>query len=211
MRASNLSLLSCPHSDCTHTLRVDDTLEFSIQAIDSFGTVVTVGGESFSVLVGGPEAVTYLIQDHNNGSYTGTVCPHIAGKYVIQVYLEQWLIGECSLTVEAGPPVSNTSFVISGSFEGKACDDATPSFVIQARDAFGNNLQEGGVQFQVVVEAPNGENSTASVQDNGDGTYTASYSSQISGNYSISVLLGGVHIFNSPMEQFLGGGTQLAI
>jgi hypothetical protein len=67
---------------------------------------------------------------------------------------------------------------------------------VQAIDAFGNYLVEGGDHFVVLVAGP-GVITPVTV-DNGDGTYKSSVFAREAGNYTAIAYLNGVQIAGSP-------------
>jgi hypothetical protein len=77
------------------------------------------------------------------------------------------------------------------------------SIVIQARDQFGNAVGVGGANVLVTVSGVN--NTSASVNDNGDGTYTATYTcGLILGDDTITITLDGTEISGSPYTSSVG-------
>ena len=64
-------------------------------------------------------------------------------------------------------------------------------YYIQAKDAFGNNRNVGGDEFRVemVQQGSGGRRYTGTVDDHGDGTYTARYTVPAAGTYSVGVTL----------------------
>ena len=72
------------------------------------------------------------------------------------------------------------------------------TFAIQARDWLHNDVKRGGDAFEVRLRG--NQNTTATVVDNGDGSYTASYSINITGVYAVHVTLkkDRTHIMGSP-------------
>jgi len=72
----------------------------------------------------------------------------------------------------------------------------TFSFHVQTRDKHGTNKTSGGDDFRVNITGP----AAVEVQtsDNGDGTYSATYSLPQKGSYSVSILLNGKELNASP-------------
>lgn len=198
-------MVECPTRDCLTHYVVGDFISFTIRAMDQFGNPVLVGGEEFVVLMAGPDSVIPLIQDNNDGTYTATVCPELPGRYVIGVYLLEWLIGECEVTVEPGIP-TNQSYVTL--FSGKACS-GDAYFTIQGVDQYGNPSNSGGVGFQATVEGPQNEQIAVSIQDNNDGTFIGTYFTTVSGYYTINVMLNGSPISGSPYTHYLPAGQKI--
>ncbi|HSR91626.1 MAG TPA: invasin domain 3-containing protein, partial [Gemmatimonadales bacterium] len=67
---------------------------------------------------------------------------------------------------------------------------------IQARDQFGNALTSGGSDVEVTVTGAN--SASATVTDNGNGTYSASYLPVLPGDDTITITLDGGQISGSP-------------
>ena len=67
---------------------------------------------------------------------------------------------------------------------------------IQTRDRRGGSCPRGGETIVVRLRGPTDEK--ARVRDCGDGTYEVSFTTHISGTYSLSALLRGIHILGSP-------------
>lgn len=93
--------------------------------------------------------------------------------------------------------------------------------VLLARDAAGRRVREGGAYVLVCVEAaragPDAEPIAAEVVDNGDGSYTATYTVPAKGSYELSVEVNGEPVGNSPFPVFFsapskdgGGGAAAA-
>jgi adhesin/invasin len=78
----------------------------------------------------------------------------------------------------------------------------TTVMTIQARDQFGNALTSGGSDVEVTVSGANTANAT--VTDNGDGTYTASYLPVLPGADTITITLDGGQISGSPFTSNVG-------
>jgi len=77
------------------------------------------------------------------------------------------------------------------------------TITVQARDQFGNAVGIGGATVVVTVTGSN--NTTASVTDNGDGTYTASYTcGLLPGTDTITITLDGTEISGSPFTSNVG-------
>ena len=73
---------------------------------------------------------------------------------------------------------------------------------IQARDQFGNALTSGGSDVEVTVTGTNSANAT--VTDEGDGTYSATYLPVLPGADTITITLDGAQISGSPFTSNVG-------
>ncbi len=79
---------------------------------------------------------------------------------------------------------------------------AQTTITIQSRDQFGNLRTSGGASITVAVTGAN--TATGSVTDNGDGTYTATYTPAVSGTDVVTIRLGGTLISGSPHNSVVG-------
>jgi adhesin/invasin len=73
-------------------------------------------------------------------------------------------------------------------------DPATTTITLRAKDAFGNNLTTGGltVVFSTSAQAGEGDGTFGTVSDNGDGTYTVTFTATTAGTATtISATIGG--------------------
>jgi hypothetical protein len=73
---------------------------------------------------------------------------------------------------------------------------------IQGRDQFGNALTSGGSDVEVTVTGANSANAT--VTDNGNGTYSATYLPVLPGADTITITLDGGQISGSPFTSNVG-------
>eukprot|EP01099_Mayorella_cantabrigiensis_P001515 TRINITY_DN166_c0_g1_i1.p1 TRINITY_DN166_c0_g1~~TRINITY_DN166_c0_g1_i1.p1 ORF type:complete len:195 (+),score=49.37 TRINITY_DN166_c0_g1_i1:508-1092(+) len=81
----------------------------------------------------------------------------------------------------------------------EAFDTKPALFKIQARDAEGNNMPNGGDPFVVSVSGPSGE-VPAEVKDNGDGTYDVCYNPKEHGPHAIDVKLRNKPVGGGPFS-----------
>lgn len=79
---------------------------------------------------------------------------------------------------------------------------AAKPIAVQAKDAFGNNLIVGG--DTVVVSVTGANTATPTVTDNGNGTYSASYTPTAAGTDSVAITLNGTAISGSPFTVTVG-------
>jgi adhesin/invasin len=182
----------------TLTLPSGVTTTITLRVRDAFGCPVTqphnvifslTGGSSTGLL--GP---TVSLAD---GRYTATLTGHTAGS-----------ASTVSATVDATPvPRTATVSVVPGDVSTRV-SIVTPSassvspgasvvLTLRTRDAAGNNLLKGGrsVVFFVLGNNPNGLTTPAA--DNGDGTYTATYTSTKLGSESVVAIIEGTRVAQS--------------
>lgn len=87
-------------------------------------------------------------------------------------------------------PASSTATVPDGQV------GQVTTIVIQARDQSGNPIPSGGASVSVTISGANSD--TAVVTDNGDGTYTATYTPANAGSDTVDITINGTPILGSP-------------
>jgi hypothetical protein len=99
-----------------------------------------------------------------------------------------------TVTVTVGPASTATSTATPSAGSLPADGLSTLDVTVQLKDAAGNDLSTGGAD--VTMTADHG--SLGAVSDNGDGTYTATYTSDsFTGTVTVTAKLGGVDIVNT--------------
>ena len=99
-------------------------------------------------------------------------------------------------TADAGPAAAATS---TASVPAQAAPLTVVPIVVVTRDAFGNAEQTGGAEVTVTVSRK-GNDQPVSVDDNGDGTYSASYLPLNTGTFSVKITVAGAEIPGSPFS-----------
>ncbi|MDP2435572.1 MAG: filamin/ABP280 repeat domain-containing protein [archaeon] len=153
------------------------------------------------VSINGPSPVAPHVTNNGDGTYSVEYSADEAGSYQITVLTTDDGEGQ---NVKGSP---STAVIIPG-----ADADATPlgefSLKIHAVDKHGQPKTVGGDRFEVAI-AHRAEKGGAESdhdcrgQDNGDGTYTATYTLVGTGRFTVSIKLNGRHIKNSPFHHNL--------
>lgn len=166
----------------------NEPAHFTIHAVDKNGNPRNDGGDPFEVKIDGPAPVNAEVVDNGNGTYSVTYHPDVPGPYTINVSLEGSHIKDSPFHVTAK---SGTDAGLSGftSF----------SFVVQTRDKHGQNKNFGGDKFDVSISGP--ASVDVHTRDNNDGTYSANYTLNQRGTYTISIKLNGQNLGSSPLTQ----------
>ena len=95
----------------------------------------------------------------------------------------------------------------SGDGLKRANEREEASFLVETFDAYGNKISSGGANVEATASA-NGEQVVAFVMDNGDGTYTGTYTPTNYGDYKLQILVKYIHCprhVHHPRKQW---GTQ---
>jgi len=162
---------------------------FQIQARDSKANALKHGGDPFEVLitVDGNNVNTEIV-DNGDGLYDVTYHPEYPGEYKVEISLRgKELAGTPHKVIVYSATPENSYAVGPGIEKGQALHPAT--FTIHGVDVDGNPLKEGGDPFAVSVEGPHNVSVEPAITDNGDGTYTVSYTPTHPGDYKVNVFL----------------------
>jgi filamin len=194
---SNISLGTDPNKSRVYGPalegNVQDNLptQLHIQAVGTDGTPVKHGGDPFDVKVTGPRgAVPVQLKDNGDGTYTADFAPDNAGDHKIEVTLKGKPVANSPYTIQVREGADhNTSFIEN--FQ----------FVIRARTKRNQNMSRGGEPFEVAISGPAGRVDNR-LKDNGDGTYTCSYSLPAGsrGQYTFNIKVNGRDIQGSPFS-----------
>jgi len=110
------------------------------------------------------------------------------------------------LEVAAGGAVAWRCFATGSGIEPKAsvfCNE-TARFILVACDANALPRSRGGDAFRVAIVPRHAGTDSMVVHDSADGTYAVSWRPIVSGDYTVAVTLGGIHIRNSPYHVHVG-------
>ena len=201
--------------DGLHTGHADVAAHFTIHARNFKDQPLTVGGHHWKVSVtgaSGPVAVN--VQDNNNGTYSASYVPSEAGQYEVSVQLSPKPDVDHSNLPEgvefhhvknspAHPVIKQTISAGRCTAEGPGLEhpytDVPTHFTITSRDKHGNQVPEGGANFEVAISGPSG-NIAPHPHDNGDGSYRVDYTPTEKGPHVINVTKDGHHIHSSPFN-----------
>ncbi len=122
------------------------------------------------------------------------------------------LIGTRTLKLQAGSAsaVTNGVNITAGPVSGAQSTASVPagtvglatSITVQARDVSGNPVTTGGATVAVSVTGAN--SATPAVLDNGNGSYSASYTPTAAGSDNVAITLNGVAVSGSPFTSSVG-------
>ncbi|CAH1566816.1 Bacterial Ig-like domain family protein [Vibrio owensii] len=170
-----------------------DVITVTLQLKDKEGDDYTSSGGA--VVFDTPNGLTkFDSQDNGDGSYTVKYKSSTSGSYTVGASLDGSKFVE-SITFEFTQvlDLSNTEFTPDKS-SANADGSEVITVTVQLKDSEGNNYTSSGGTLQLSM--PTGVSSVTS-QDNGDGTYTVSFSSSSAGNKSVGVSIGGTQLSRS--------------
>ena len=155
-----------------------------------------VENERVVVLVSGPEG-TRIVGDvvpNGDGTYGASYLPPLPGNYAVAVYCgdkhigsgQPWLLNVRAMASPSDPRMCRASG--SGLTGGVA--GVTSTFTIVACSSDGRQCPSGGDVFSVFVSGPGDTRIRGDVLDNGDGTYSATYTPPVPGQYALAIYSG---------------------
>ena len=179
--------------------------EFFIQAKDVFGNLRSTGGDKFSVqLVPTSQekfnaTIVTTFRDQQSGVYNCAYKVTKSGKYLatITVFGEKILGTPYPITIYSaqldvgGSGMSNFITLLTAGIE--------MTFIVNARDRFGNPRDEGGPRFAVSAIGNNTwaySNVTGTVTDDTGGKYSGAITIYVSGQHRLYVTSNGTLIDN---------------
>jgi len=163
----------------------------------------------------GPSNVPVMVADQGDGTYEISYTPMVDGDYTLSLAVDNQKIGgkhnPFPFVVVPGSPDGSKSIA-----HGKGLESAVVGednhFTVETRDAFNNKIGIGGADVGGnMTNLDSGEVVPLVVEDNGDGTYRASYPElQKTGNYELVPTVAGFPVKGAPFKlQVKPGGTNL--
>ncbi|EKX46192.1 hypothetical protein GUITHDRAFT_163003 [Guillardia theta CCMP2712] len=170
---------------------------FTIESRDINRNKTSSGAKEFLVTVRGVISPQVHCIAGENGEFHYSYRTARAGTYFVSVLYEGVDIGGSpfKLTVDPGPTHANGCSAAGPGITGGYTGIET-SFMIHARDYYGNSRTSGGDIFNVEIGGT--ASARSRIRDNENGTYTVAYTPEIGGDYYISVKHGGIDIQGSP-------------
>ncbi len=177
----------------------------TVRVRDAYGNPRTTGGDDVVVAIKGANTVTPNVTDVGNGSYTATYLPRAVGTDTASITLGGRPVGGSPYAIDIKAGAADPSQTVVTVPLGMAGQPTT--VVVTVRDAHGNRLPHGGETVAMSVTGANA--GSPRVTDNGDGTFTASYTPTTVGIDDITILLNGTPIPGSPFRSTVeaGGAT----
>jgi hypothetical protein len=176
------------------------TQVLTVQAVDVNGNLLTTGGATVAITKFSGEGNISAVTDNGNGTYTASVTSGIAGSGVFLATLggNPVMNGTASQTTATiifnlGAASATASTLTPSASTIVADGSSTQELTVQAKDATNNDLTTGGET--VTITRQSGTGAIGSVNDNGDGTYTATVTSAGSpGNGVFVATLNGAQV-----------------
>lgn len=160
---------------------------FTVHAFDDNGNPAS--GDNCQVHIDGPDVGDVKVTDNGDGTYSVEYNANAPGDYSINCTLDGDSIRDMPVNVK----------VIEGA-DASLSGVARFTLTVQARNKSGENKTYGGDRFEVGVRAPSDADIDVESNDNNDGSYTASYTLEGTGKFTVTVKLNGKHVAGSPFH-----------
>jgi autotransporter-associated beta strand protein len=154
----------------------------TVQAIDANGNNLSIGGATVTIALSSGVGNINAVTDNTDGTYSATVTSTVAGSGVFVATIGgspvmggggsqsastiTFTLGTSNATASVLTPINST--IVANGF-------STQDLTVQVQDATGNNITSGG--DVVTISKQSGTGTIGGVTDNGDGTYTATITS----------------------------------
>jgi adhesin/invasin len=171
-------------------MQVGDTAEITLTANDASGTQLDAGGSTvvFSLGNGAGRGIFDDVIDNDDGTYTATFTATTAGTNTITATIDGQPITSTAPTITVVGPASLSRSLVSLAPTSIA-NGATTTVTLTARDANGNQVTTGGSTVDFSLGNGAGTGTFDDVTDNGDGTYTATFTATTAGTNTIRASL----------------------
>jgi adhesin/invasin len=173
----------------------------TVTAKDQFGNPVSGVTVSLSA-TGSGNTINQPGVTNGSGVTTGTISSTVAGTKTISAVVDGVPINPTQV-VTVGPAAVNAAASTAAVPSGGSAGNPT-TITVQGKDQFGNDVTTGGATVELTVSGSNTAGPITAI-DNGDGTYTVSYTPTSSGPDQLDITLNGLPISGSPF------GTTVAI
>jgi len=201
-----------------HAAEVGCATTFVVESLDAYGERRRGGGDVVvaRLMVGGDVTVEAATVDNTDGSFNVTyVAESVDRRQKLYVSVNGIPVKGSPFRPKLSPgPVSAKSSTVSGTQLYDSVAGRPTTIHVQARDCFGNPRRTGGDAFAMNVKAgvPNrieyketfrtwSQHYTST--DNGDGTYSITWSADLPGSYDLEVSLDRTPIKGSPFRCYL--------
>ena len=172
----------------TATPRVGDETIVYVQALDYEISGREVSGrEPVCLRLLSPSGVSASVPlrlSKDNARFRASVRWPEVGPHVLVASLNgDALVGSPAQVSVVAADVHLPVCKVTGAGASRCRAGERAQFTVEARDARGNRLAQGGASLTLQVQAPGQDPARGSVLDRGDGTYTASYAVDVAGPY----------------------------
>ena len=176
----------------------------TLTAIDISGNPETTGGlaVAFGLGSGSGNGTFSAVTDNGNGTYTAEFTGTTAGSNTIIATMNGQAVTTSAFVIVTPGPVDLAQSTLSASAAALPVGGVT-TVKLTTEDAYGN--QEAGNGLTVALSLASGAGSFSPVIDNGDGTYTATFTATTQGNDNIVATINNQAVTSSPVGVIVVG------
>jgi hypothetical protein len=181
------------------SVAVGATSTITLTARDAGGTQLTAGGSAvvFTLGTGTATGTFGTVSDNGNGTYSATFIGTAAGTNTIAATIDGVAITSTAPTITvttasaatADPATSTVATATNSTAVGD-----TNTITLTARDAAGTQLATGGATVLFSLGTGTGQGTFGTVTDNGNGTYSATFTATTAGTNTIGATINGVPV-----------------
>jgi sugar lactone lactonase YvrE len=174
------------------SIALNGTATITLQARDANGTAVTTGGLTVSFSLGAGPAIGSIgpITDNNDGTYTATfTAGTYAGTNTITAAISGVAVTSTPPRVTVAPGPSSLAQSTVSVAPTAVTAGGTAIVTLHAEDAFGNDETSGGLTVAFALGNGVGSGAFGSVNDHGNGTYTAVFTGTTIGANTITATI----------------------
>ncbi|GIO84852.1 hypothetical protein J25TS5_17840 [Paenibacillus faecis] len=206
-----LSVVPGPVSEATSVIRVDagtlpangtSTATVTVRLKDAYGNSLTASAGK--VLLSATAGTLSTVTDRGDGTYSATwTAPTAAGTATVTGSIGgRALASKATVSFVPGSASPAATSVLAGPDAITADGVSSATVTVQARDAYGNPITQGG--DRVALETTAG--TLSKVTDRGDGTYTATLTSSTQADKAtVSAVLNGTKVSQVAEVTFVAG------
>jgi adhesin/invasin len=180
----------------SNSVAVNGTSTATLTARDANGTALTTGGLSvgFSLGTGTNIGSFGQVTDNHDGTYTATFTGSTAGSNTVVATIGGQTVTSphptMTVTAAAGPVDATKSTVVAS--PTSITTSQTSTVTLTAKDANGTALTTGGAAVVFALDpSATATGSFSTPTDNGDGTYTSTFTPTAAGSAPITATIGG--------------------
>jgi hypothetical protein len=180
---------------------VNGTSQVTLTAKDASGAALTTGGAAVLFGLGsttGGQGTFGQVTDNNNGTYTATFTATTAGTNTITATIGGQPVTSTAPTITVTAASTTTPSLSQSTVAASPASvpvNGTSQVTLTAKDASGTALTTGGATVLFGLgSATGGLGTFGNVTDNGDGTYTATFTASQAGTNTITATINGTAV-----------------
>jgi adhesin/invasin len=177
------------------SVAVGSTSTITFTAKDANGNPMPTGGATvlFSLGTGTGQGTFGPVTDQGNGTYTATFTGTTAGTNTIKATLNGTAVTTTAPTVNVVGPADPTKSTVAAS-PTSILVNGTSNVTLTAKDANGSQLTSGGGTVVFSLGTGTAQGTFGTVTDNGNGTYSATFTGTTSGTNTIKATFNGTPV-----------------